>query len=389
MSQNEKKAYYYAIKERYLKSNKREKSIILNEFCKICGYNKKYAIRLLNKKDTYKYKKKSGHKPIYTSLEFITALKNIWISTDYICSKRLKSAIDIWLPYYESAYGPLSQNIIDKLKKISPATIDRVLKPIRKIGNKGLCGTKPGSILKNQIPIKTDNWDVNKPGFMEADTIAHGGNSVQGDFIWSLTMTDIHTGWTENRAVWNKGALGVIEQIKNIEKSLPFDLLGFDCDNGSEFLNHHLLRYFTENGNNTKFTRSRPYKKNDNAHVEQKNWTQVRHLLGYDRLDIESLVVPINELYSNAWAFYNNYFRPSQKLIKKTKVNSKYIRKYDIPKTPYMRVIESGHISDKNKENLKKRFEKLNPFELKNKIEERLKEIFKDIMVASNVRHRI
>lgn len=389
MSQNEKKAYYYAIKERYLKSNKREKSIILNEFCKICGYNKKYAIRLLNKKDTYQYKKKTGIKPIYSSSKFITALKNIWISTDYICSKRLKSAIDIWLPYYESAYGPLSQNIIDKLKKISPATIDRVLKPIRKIGNKGLCGTKPGSILKNQIPIKTDNWDVNKPGFMEADTVAHGGNSVQGDFIWSLTMTDIHTGWTENRAVWNKGALGVIEQIKNIEKSLPFDLLGFDCDNGSEFLNHHLLRYFTENGNNTKFTRSRPYKKNDNAHVEQKNWTQVRHLLGYDRLDIESLVVPINELYSNAWAFYNNYFRPSQKLIKKTKVNSKYIRKYDIPKTPYMRVIESEHVSDKNKEVLKKRFEKLNPFELKNKIEEKLKEIFKNIMVTSNVRHRI
>ena len=232
MSQNEKKAYYYAIKERYLKSNKKEKSIILNEFCKICGYNKKYAIRLLNKKDTFKYKKKTGAKPTYASSEFINALKKIWIATDYICSKRLKAAIPLWLPYYKSAYKELSHKIINKLLTISPATIDRILKPIRNIGTKGFCTTKPGSILKNQIPIRTDNWDINKPGFMEADTVAHCGNNTQGDFIWSLTMTDIDTGWTENRAVWNKGAFGVIDQIKNIEKVIPFKLLGFDCDNG-------------------------------------------------------------------------------------------------------------------------------------------------------------
>jgi len=389
MGQNEKKAYCYAIKERYNKSSKQDKSIILNEFCKVCGYNKKYAIRLLNKKDTYRCKKKVGRKSSYSSPVFITALKNIWIATDYICSKRLKEAIALWLPYYESAYEDISEETKNKLLTISPATIDRILKPIRKIGNKGLCGTKPGSILKTQIPIKTDNWDVNKPGFMEADTVAHGGNSTQGDFIWSLTMTDIHTGWTENRAVWNKGALGIITQIKNIEGSIPFDLLGFDCDNGSEFLNHHLLRYFKENGKNTKFTRSRPYKKNDNAHVEQKNWTQVRHLFGYDRLDIESLVEPMNDLYSNEWSLYNNLFRPSQKLIKKVKINSKYIRKYDIPKTPYMRIIESKYISDENKELLRKKFEQLNPFELKMQIEKKLKKIFKNISVTSNVRHRI
>jgi len=390
VSQSEKRAYYYAIKDRYLKATKKEKSIILDEFCKNCRYNKKYAIRLLNKFEPFfKEKKLSGRKPIYFSEDLIIVLKNIWIATDYICSKRLKSAIPLWLPYYESTYGSLSQKIIQKLHEISSATIDRILKPIRKIGNKGLCGTKPGTIIKRQIPIKTDNWDVNKPGFMEADTVAHGGNSTQGDFIWSLTMTDIHTGWTENRAVWNKGALGVIEQIKNIEKSIPFDLLGFDCDNGSEFLNYHLLRYFTGNGKNTKFTRSRPYKKNDNAHVEQKNWTQVRHLFGYDRLDKEELVEPMNDLYSNEWSLYNNFFRPSQKLIKKIKINSKYIRKYDIPKTPYMRVIESDYVSDKEKEKLKQIFDKLNPFELKCKIEERLKDIFKNISVTSNVRHRI
>ena len=390
MSQNEKKAYYYAIKNRYLKAAKKEKSVILEEFCKVCGYNKKYAIRLLNKEEPFFKKNKSpGRKPIYYSEDFINVLKNIWIATDYICSKRLKSAIPLWLPYYESIYGQLSQKIIQELHKVSSATIDRILRPIRKIGNKGLCCTKPGSILKTQIPIKTDNWDVDKPGFMEADTVAHCGNSTQGDFIWSLTMTDIHTGWTENRAVWNKGALGVIEQIKSIEKAIPFDLLGFDCDNGSEFLNHHLLRYFTDNGKNTKFTRSRPYKKNDNAHVEQKNWTQVRHLFGYDRLDIETLIEPMNDLYSNEWPLFNNYFRPSQKLIKKIKINSKYIKKYDIPKTPYMRVIESDYVSDIMKKILKSKFDKLNPFELKIMIENKLKIIFKNISVTSNVRHRI
>jgi hypothetical protein len=390
VSQSDKKAYYYAIKDRYLNASKKEKSVILDEFCKVCRYNKKYAIRLLNKYEPYfKGKKLSGRKPIYFSEDLINTLKNVWIATDYICSKRLKSAIPLWLPYYESTYGSLSQKIIQELHEISSATIDRILKPIRKIGRKGICGTKPGTIIKKQIPIKTDNWDVNKPGFMEADTVAHCGNSTQGDFIWSLTMTDIHTGWTENRAVWNKGAFGIVEQIKNIEKSIPFELLGFDCDNGSEFLNYHLLRYFTENGKNTKFTRSRPNKKNDNAHVEQKNWTQVRHLFGYDRLNIEELVEPMNDLYSKEWSLYNNFFRPSQKLMKKTKINSKYIRKYDIPKTPYMRVIESDYVSDKEKEKLKQIFDKLNPFELKCMIEEKLKDIFKNISVTSNVRHRI
>ena len=389
MSQSEKKAYYYAIKDRYFQSNKKEKSLILEEFCKVCGYNKKYAIRLLNKKDVLKLKRKPGCKPIYSSPEFIKALKDIWIATDYICSKRLKSAIPLWLPYFESTYGVISQKTIQELYKVSSATIDRILQPFKRIGKKGICGTKPGSILKNQIPIKTDNWDITQPGFMEADTVAHCGNSTQGDFIWSLTMTDIHTGWTENRAVWNKGALGVIEQIKHIENAIPFDLLGFDCDNGSEFLNHHLLRYFMDNGKNTKFTRSRPYRKNDNAHVEQKNWTQVRHLFGYDRLEKEELIIPMNDLYANEWSLYNNFFRPSQKLIKKTKINSKYVRKYDIPKTPFMRVLESDHVNEKNKELLKQKIQELNPFELKKSIEKKLRRIFKNILVTSNVRHRI
>jgi hypothetical protein len=390
VSQNEKKAYYYAIKDRYFKATKKEKSIILNEFCIVCGYNKKYAIRILNKTEPkFRIKENPGKKSVYSSIEFITVLKNIWIATDYLCSKRLKSAIALWLPFYESAYGLISDDIKDQLSKISPASIDRALKPSRINFHKGLSGTKPGTLLKNQIPIRDNNWDIDRPGFVEADTVAHCGNSLNGDFIWSLTMTDIHTGWTENRAVWNKGSLGVLKQIQDIEKSLPFELKGFDSDNGSEFLNHHLYRYFVENGKNTKFTRSRPNKKNDNAHVEQKNWTQVRNLFGYDRLDDESIVGFMNDLYANEWSLFNNYFRPSQKLIEKTKINSKYIKKYDIPKTPFLRVMESDDISKEKKEKLKQIFNNLNPFVLKKAIDSKLKVIFKNITVTSNVRQRI
>ena len=390
MSQKDKLVYANAIRDRYQGSNKQEKKIILDEFCKVCNYNRKYAIRLLNKPvNKWQKRKKRGRKSKYDNKDFIKVLKIIWEATDYLCSKRLHAAIPIWLPYLDSDRINITDEIKKDLLTISASTIDRVLKKSRIKSKKGLGGTKPGSLLKNQIPIRTDNWDVNKPGFMEADTVAHCGNNLQGDFIWSLTMTDIITGWTENRAVWNKGAVGVKEQVISIENAVPFDLLGFDCDNGSEFLNYHLLRYFNENGKNTQFTRSRPYKKNDNAYVEQKNWTQVRHLFGYDRLEDESLVEPMNDLYANEWSLYNNYFRPSQKLIEKTKINSKYIKKYDKPRTPYQRVLDSEYVSEEKKEELKKIYKQLNPFELKYKIEYKLKEIFKNVIVTSNVRHRI
>ena len=390
MSQTEKKAYYFAIKDRYLKATKKEKSIILNEFCHVCGYNKKYAIRLLNKVEPkIKFRKAPGKKKVYSSEKLLEVLKVIWTASDFTCSKRLKAVISLWLPHYEITYEILDKEIRNQLLKISPSTLDRILKTARLHTKKGLHGTKPGTLLKHQIPIRTDNWDINKPGFMEADTVAHGGNSTQGDFIWSLTMTDIHTCWTENRAVWNKGAEGVLKQIQSIENAIPFDLLGFDCDNGSEFLNYHLLRYFAEHGKNTAFTRSRPNKKNDNAHVEQKNWTQVRNLFGYDRLDEERLVHLMNDLYSNEWSLYTNFFKPSQKLIKKIKIGSKYKKKYDIPKTPYLRVIESDFVSKERKIELHKIFNNLNPFELKEAIDRKLKNIFKNVLVTSNVRQRI
>ena len=224
---------------------------------------------------------------------------------------------------------------------------------------------------------------------MEADTVAHCGNSLAGDFVWSLTLTDIKSTWTENRATWNKGSHGVRDQIEDIEKSVPFQLLGFDCDNGSEFLNYHLMRYFARRDQAVQFTRSRPYRKNDNAHVEQKNWTHVRQLFGYDRFDKPCLVELMNDLYRNEWSLYQNHFCPTMKLVEKKKINSRYYKRYDTPKTPYQRLLESEYITQDVKDRLEKQHATLNPFALKRAIERKLKHIFKFVTVTSNVRQRV
>ena len=231
---------------------------------------------------------------------------------------------------------------------------------------------------------------MTQPGFMEADTVAHCGNSLAGDFVWSITLTDILTGWTEIRATWGKGETGVVTQIEEVEKRLPFKLLGFDCDNGSEFLNWHLIRYFTEKRKQkVQMTRSRPYRKNDNAHVEQKNWTHVRHLFGYDRFDDPRLVELMNDLYQNEWSLYQNYFMPTQKLVKKEKINSKYRRKYDKAKTPYQRVLESKYIDEEVKMALAILHQQLNPFKLKTAIEKKLRNIFKYVKANKKPRKKI
>lgn len=390
MGKNERRIYREAISKRYRKASKTEKATILDEFCAVCGYHRKYAIRVLNQRRRRTPPKRPGRKSVYNRPPLMAALKTIWFATDQMGSKRLVAALPLWLPYYERHYGAVDALTRTQLTTISAATLDRLLKPIRVTeGKKGLCGTKPGTLLRNQIPIRTDHWDITQPGFMEADTVAHCGNSLAGDFVWSVTLTDIDSGWTESRATWNKGAHGVLEQIKHIEADLPFPLQGFDCDNGSEFLNHHLLRHFAERPTPVNFTRSRPYKKNDNAHVEQKNWSHVRQLLGYDRFDNPALVPMLNELYVNAWSLYQNYFCPSQKLIAKKRINSKYQKRYDKPQTPYQRLMASPHITDQQKHRLKTIFDSLDPFTLKADIEKKLKAIFQHVTVTSNPRRRI
>jgi hypothetical protein len=372
-----RREYLEAIRNRYRKASRKEKSIILSEFCATCGYNRKYAIRLLRKKPLSATNRKPGPAFLYDKESLLVPLKRIWFATDQMCSKKLKAAIPLWLPFYEEEYDPLPPNVRQKILDMSPATIDRLLKPLRAIYKKGRCSTKPGTLLKNQIPIKTHNWDVTRPGYFEADTVAHCGNSMAGDFVFSLTFTDIFSGWTENRAVWCKGSQGVLRQVKNIEERIAFPILGFDCDNGSEFLNHHLVSYFTDRPKApVQFTRSRPYRKNDNAFVEQKNWTHVRQLLGYDRFDNPDLVPVINDLYVNEWSLFTNYFCPTLKLKEKQRINSRYSKKYEAPQTPYQRILDSVDVSNEAKGTLVAVYNSLNPFKLKRKIDDKLKSIF-------------
>jgi hypothetical protein len=294
-----------------------------------------------------------------------------------MCGKRLKEALPLWMPHYRGGLSPEARAL---LLAASAATLDRLLAPARaRYGRRGLGGTKPGALLKTQIPIRTDNWDVSGPGYMEADTVAHCGTSLAGDFIWSVVLTDIHSGWTCQRAVWNKGSAGVIEAIADMEKKLPFALLGFDCDNGSEFLNHHLLAYFAQRPRPVGFTRSRPYHKNDNAHVEQKNWTHARQLLGYERLAQPELVEPINALYGQEWELLQNFFSPSMKLKKKQRIGARQVRHHDKAQTPLARLLESPALDAARRNELEILYAKLDPFKLSQKVERKLGKIWQEV----------
>ena len=290
----------------------------------------------------------------------------------------IKVALPLWLPHYGTSFQPLSTDTLALLGSISAATIDRLLKPIRaRVGCRGLSGTKPGTLLKKHIPIQAGVWDVMQPGFIEADTVAHCGDSLAGDFVWSLTMTDICTGWTECRATWNKGSDGVMTQIKAIQKTLPFRVSGFDCDNGSEFLNWHLLRYFQNHKQPIQFTRSRPYHSNDNAHVEQKNWSCVRQLFGYERFGDARLVKPMNDLYANEFSLFTNFFCPILKLASKAPAGSKWVRKHGKPITPAQRLHDHTDTPKAVKDKLSAQIKTLNPFLIQKQIQRKLKAVFK------------
>lgn len=379
MSPRSKREYREAIYLRYKRATRKEKTAILDEFCLNCGYHRKHAIRVLNnfKRFTKPKPKKRGRSSVYNKPAVIEPLKRIWIAANLPCSKRLKVILPLWLPSYAKEFGGLPPDVINALFRISPSTIDRLLKPTRvKYKRRGRATTKPGTLLRKQIPIKTNQWDETCPGFLEADTVAHCGETLLGMFAYTVDFVDIATGWTEQRAVWGKGETGVLEQIKNIEDCLPFPLLGFDSDNGGEFLNYHLFRHFTQRSQSIQFTRSRPYHKDDNTHVEQKNWTHVRQWLGYDRLDNPKVVPLMNQLYTSEWRLYHNFFCPSVKLISKEMVAAKTIKRHDTPKTPYQRVLESKKVPPAVKRKLKEQFNDLNPFQLRKAMEKKLKKIF-------------
>ena len=253
---------------------------------------------------------------------------------------------------------------------MSAPTIDRVMAPFRRQHHKGLSSTRSNRALRNTIPLKLLGEIHFKPGFVEADTVAHCGTSLSGEFIYSLTVTDLATGWTENRAVWNKRATDILEQIQDIERTVPFDLAGFSSDNGGEFLNLGLVQYFQDPKRKTPvpMTRGRAYRKNDNPHVEQKNYTHVRQLFGYNRFDRKEYVAVMNEIYKKYWNPLRNYFHPSIKLVKKDRIGSKIKKTYDEPQAPYLRLLRSPFVSIRHKQAIREQFKKLDPFSLQNLI---------------------
>lgn len=382
MSQTMKRAMMERLRWRYRQRGKRGKQMLLDEFCEQWGYSRKHAIKLLGNWQARPKGRKSvvRGRPRHYQSGLLTVVKVFWLAAEQMCGKRLAALLPEWLPHYQRLHGKLSSRQREELLSISPASLDRLLAPLRaQVPLRGLSGTRPGTLLKRQIAIQTESWEEKEPGFLEADTVAHCGNSLAGDFIWSVTFTDIATEWTETAAVWNKGAHGVLEQTRLVEERLPFALRGFDCDNGSEFLNWHLVHYLQERQSPVRFTRSRPYHKDDNGHVEQKNWTHVRQLLGYQRLEDEHLLEPINTLYRELWAPWHNFFFPSMKLVKKYRDGSRWVRQHDRPQTPYHRLLASGALQSRQEKELRDRYATLDPFVLKEQIERNLAAILKPV----------
>jgi len=375
MSPNSRRELVGALRGRYRKASREGKTRILDELCATTGYHRKYAIGLLNSDDEKpEVGQRRKRKPNY-SAKTIKVLAKIWKAAGYPCSVRLKAVVPLWLPWAKKRFGDLSDEVEKQLLEISPRQMDRRLKEAKRAAGRRMYGrTKPGTLLKHHIPIKTDTWDVDTPGFAEVDLVSHSGSNASGEFIHSLNFTDIHTGWVETVAVMGKGQTAVLEAVKHIQQALPFPLHGLDSDNGSEFLNHHLYTYCSEQ--HIQLTRGRPYKKDDNAHIEQKNWTHVRKLVGWDRYDSPEALEAINDLYRNELRLMMNLFQPSVKLVRRTRVGSRLMRVYDQPQTP----LDRFKVSQKgNSEQLSALFElrqQIDPFELSETIDRKLERIY-------------
>jgi len=368
-----RREYLRAIYRRYRKAEAEEKGQILDEFCRVCGYHRKYAIRLLGQAcPPLRPRTRRSRRPAYGP-QVIQALALIWEAAGYPWSVRLKALLPLWLPWLRQRVvltPPLERQVL----QISPRQIDRRLRSRKGELRRRMYGrTKPGTLLKHQIPIKTDHWDVTAPGFTEIDLVSHSGNCAEGEFAHSLNLTDIHSTWTETRAVLGKGQAGIVRALEEMRQGLPFRLEGIDSDNGSEFLNDQLLRYCR--ARRIQFTRGRPYKKDDNAHIEQKNWTHVRRLIGWDRYDSPAAVGLLNDLYRNELRWMMNLFQPSVKLIRKQRVGSRLKRRYDTPQTPLDRLRASQEADPSRVAELLEIRQKTDPFALAQSIEKKLDRI--------------
>jgi len=398
LTMGQKKAVTRELQNRYQKARKKEKIMILDEFTRITGYNRCYASQILGKSNIlgsvqigrkkFKYVKdyhqSSRKRNRYYDQEVLLALKKIWKEADYICSKRLAPFLAEFIPVLEK-HGEikLTRQVREKLFTISAATIDRLLADIRKKQQiKGRSTTRPGSLLKKNIPVRTfSEWNNTKPGFFEVDLVSHDGGLLRGDFIQSLNFTDIATCWDEMVAVKNKAQRWVFAGIKEIKGRLPFAILGFDSDNGSEFINHHLIRYCGEQ--HITFTRSRPYRKNDSCYIEQKNWSVIRRTVGYGRYDTDKELRLLNKLYGYL-RLYVNFFQPVRKLVQKERIGSKIKKRYDVAKTPYRRVLACPYIPEEIKMKLERQYAMINPAQFKREITKIQNQLYKANILKQN-----
>lgn len=375
MTKNAKKELLQAVRARYLKANKAAKERMLDEFIASTGYHRKYAIKLLNHGPKPRGYRKRGRPKLYQG-EVVAALVRIWEICGRICSKRLKPFLPEMVAVLERQEELiLPVQIKSLLLQMSRATIDRCLKPARFEKQHGLSTTKPGSLLKKAIPLRTfADWDDARPGFVEVDLVAHCGETVHGQYLNTLSVVDISTGWVECLALAHRSQQMVSAAIVELRQRLPFPLIGLDSDNGSEFINDTLYRYCLDE--QITFTRSRPYKKNDQAHVEQKNWSVIRHLIGYDRLETPAELNLLNAIYADL-RLYTNFFQPVLKLMTKDRLGNRIIKRYDTASTPFRRVLASAEVSPADKLRLLKLYPQLNPVTLRDRIDQNVAKLWK------------
>jgi len=372
MSEKSIEEYTEKLRERYGRMTGRQaRGKVLDEYIEVTGFERKYAIKVLGgKRRRGSGASRRGRKRTYEESSGVV-LKELWLAMEQPCGKRMRDMIPLWLGHVQ---GLTVTNRKDLLR-MSPVTIDRWLSAHKVDGAKRRLPPKSQNGIKALVEIRAESWDECEPGWTEMDTVAHCGGNMSGNFIWTLTSVDIASGWSEVRPVWNRGQHNTLRGVEAICGAQPFDLKGIDSDNGGEFLNHHLYAWAQDK--KIKQTRSRPYRKNDQAHVEQKNYTHVRQLLGYDRLGHQELVEPLAKLLEQ-WSLFKNLYSVTMEQISKHREGSKEIRRHaKTSRTPAQRLIDSKNISPQQRQWIKAQLASTNPFKMKQDIEDQLRRIWK------------
>jgi len=377
MDMHSRNEYLKVLRERYLKvRTRKEKSRILDEYCSNTGQARKYIIRKIGPGVDLRPRQRKKRQETYNG-EVKAALARVWEIFDYPCGQRLKPVLQTEVERLRRL-GELkiSDDVALKLRGISSATIDRKLAHQREVSHllRSRGGPKPGSILKQKIPIRLTEWDTSKVGYVEMDLVVHCGSSSLGEYINTLSTTEVSSGWWEGEAIMGKSQEYTFQALKRIRERVPFECKGLDSDNGSEFINDILYKYCRRE--KLEFTRSRPGRKNDNAYIEQKNWTHVRKVLGYLRYDSPKELMIINDLYQHELRLYKNFFQPVMKLASKERIGGRVKRKYDVPQSPYQRLVESGQLPEEAKRQLEAVYLSLNPAELKRSIDAKLDKLY-------------